>query len=395
MTLFASAVFAQNAVDSLVVPKATRAILASRCIDCHGADASEGDVRLDALEKLNKAERLALLNRVQEQLFFDKMPPEDEEQPTAVERARLADWASSELNKHNASKLEGKLQKPEYGNYVDHEKLFSGEFKELPGFTHDRRWLISEYIFYAKFQRMLQGRSTARRDGKNVSVFGGNRFQQLSLTNPFLLPTRSGVRYYANTDLTGGHLSSMLTNAQKTSVHITDYLVKRNRKYLPAITEIMALEDEHHATLASRRQFLENFIAKLCDEYYGDQNESLLPKFVPVKLKAVKALEGGETYKKAPFHVAQNMLKGLAGENTVYQSLLNPEHERESDEEFRELCERIWFYFGDHERKIQGRMTILRDYMPDIRENLDKNRRKFKLLVYKPLDEMTVIQASI
>ncbi len=61
------------------------------------------------------------------------------------------------------------------------------------------------------------------------------------------------------------------------------------------------------------------------------------------------------------------------------------------------MCERTWFYFGDHEREIQGRMTILRDYMPEIRDNLEKNRRKFKPLVYQPLDddEMEVIQASI
>ena len=34
----------------------------------------------------------------------------------------------------------------------------------------------------------------------------------LSLANPFLLPEASGVRYYASTDLTGGHLSTMLSN---------------------------------------------------------------------------------------------------------------------------------------------------------------------------------------
>jgi mono/diheme cytochrome c family protein len=386
-----------KAGDRFAVPQNVQAVLAQRCIDCHGADTAEGDVRLDALAELGLDERLELLNKAQEQLFLGQMPPEDEEQPTAAERARLADWVSQELHKHKASKLESKLRKPEYGNYVDHEKLFSGEFKDLPGFTSDRRWLISEYIFNAKFQRMLQSNVRAKRNEKTISVFGSNRFYQLSLTNPFLLPTRSGVRYYANTDLTGGHLSSMLTNAQKMSEYVTDYLVKRNTTYLPAITEIMALEDEHHAKLALRRQLLENFIAKLCDEYYGSKNESLLPKFIPVKLKEVKALEEGEAYEKAPFHVAQNMLKGLEGENTVYQSLLSPEHENKSDEEFRELCERIWFYVGDHERKIQGRMTILRDYMPDIRDNLVKNSRKFKLLVYKPLGdpEMKVIQVSI
>ena len=43
---------------------------------------------------------------------------------------------------------------------------------------------------------------------------------------------------------------------------------------------------------------------------------------LPVTLKEVEKLKEGETYKKAPFHVASNMLKGLeAGEETVYQAL--------------------------------------------------------------------------
>lgn len=61
-----------------------------------------------------------------------------------------------ELKKFGTAKLEGKLQKYEGGNYFDHEKLFSGEYKDLPSFADDRRCLISEYILNAKFQRMLR-----------------------------------------------------------------------------------------------------------------------------------------------------------------------------------------------------------------------------------------------
>jgi len=402
-TLFiASAIFvslcaAARADDTFAVPESVTKVLAGHCVNCHSGNEPEGDVRLDTIEQLELADRLDLLNRAHEQLFLGRMPPEDAEQPTTTERAALTEWLSQELHRFNASKLEQKLQRPEFGNYIDHESLFSGEFKDLPGFTYDRRWLISEYIFNAKLQRILRSNAKARRNGTNVSVFGGHRINQLSLTNPFLLPNRSGVRYYANTDLTGGHLSSMLTNAQKTSVYMTDYLVKRNARYLPAVTAIMAMEDEHNLKLATRRQFLKDFIAQLCVEYYGTENQSLLPEFVPVQLKEVTPLANGETYKKAPFHVAQNMLSGLEGESFVYQALMDPSHGKKSDKEFRDLCERTWFYFGDHERKIQGRMTILRDYLPDIRDNLAKNSRKFNRLAYKPLadDEMQVIEASI
>jgi hypothetical protein len=374
----------------------TDALLARYCYNCHDDEDQEGDIRLDNLADLDTSKRLDLLNRMQEQLYFQHMPPKKKRQPSEEERKAILAVVSAELGVHNASTLEGKLQKPEFGNYVDHEKLFSGEHKGLPGFTYDRRWLISEYIFNAKFQRMLEYKPRTTHNGAMVEYVGSNGIKDLSLANPFLLPTNSGVRYYANEDLTGGHLSSMLTNAQKTSEYITGYLVTRNKSFLPAINEIMALEDQHTATLASRREFLETFIARICDELYGSKNESLLPTFTAVEIKPLEVLAEGEKYKKAPTHVALNMIKSLGGDNTVYQFLLDPRHEKTSDEEFRELCEKTWFYFGDHERKIQGRMTILRDYMPELREQATKDRR-IKPLVYKPLEdvEMEVVRASI
>ncbi len=380
------------------IPEATEAILDRYCYTCHDEETQKGDTRLDNLTELEGSKRLDLLNRMQEQIYFQNMPPKQKRQPSEEERKAVLAVVSRELGIHHASTLEEKLQKPEFGNYVDHEKLFSGEYKDVPAFTYDRRWLISEYIFNAKFQRMLENDSRTRLKGKMVAAHGSNKIQNLSLTNPFLLPNVSGVRYYANEDLTGGHLSSMLTNAQKTAEYITDDLVKRrNGKYLPAIREIMALEDKQAATLASRRQFLETFIAKECGEIYGNKNETLLPAFSPVELKPIEAPPAGETYKKAPFHVAQNMLKDLEGDNTVYQFLLDPQLEKKSDDEFRDMCERTWFYFGDHERTIQGRMTILRDYMPELRDIVIKDRRKIKPIVYQPLtaSEMEVVRASI
>ena len=380
------------------LPKKLDSAMSNYCFSCHDDDIQKGDIRLDNLQTVDQDKRLDLLSRIQEQVYFGHMPPKKKkQQPGDGERQTMLSAISSELARYNASTLEEKLRKPEFGNHVDHEKLFSGECKDIPAFTSDRRWLISEYIFNAKFNSLLQANSKARRKGKNELVLGSSKIQNLSLTNAFLLPDRSGVRYYADTDLTGGHLSSMLTNAQKASAYITDYLVKRNAKYLPAISEIMALEDQHNATLTSRREFFENHIDTFCEEVYGSKNESMLPKFVKTTLKEVEALAEGETYKKAPFHVAQNMLEGLEGDNTVYQALLIPEHEKKSDDEFRDMCERIWFYFGDHERKIQGRMTLLRDYLPEFRENLIKNGRKFKAIVYKPLaeDEMEIVKASI
>lgn len=395
-----SATAEENSIQDrpFLISEETAAFLENHCYDCHDADTQKGDIRLDQLSNLENPKRLDLLNRMQEQLYFRHMPPKKKDQPDEEERKAILKVISSELGVYEASTLEGKLQKPEYGNYVDHEKLFSGEYQDLPGFTYDRRWLISEYIFNAKFQRMLENNPKTKRNGAMVNYVGSSSIRELSLANPFLLPTNSGVRYYANEDLTGGHLSSMLTNAQKTAEYITGYLVSRNKSYLPAINEIMTLEDQQAATLASRREFLGNFIARVCEEIYGSENESLLATFKPVELKPIETLAEGEKYKKAPTHVALNMMKSLEGDNTIYQFLLDSELGKKSDEELRELCEKTWFFSGDHERKIQGRMTILRDYMPELREQVvTDGGRKIKPLVYKPLEdaEMEAVKNSI
>ncbi|MDX1564463.1 MAG: DUF1588 domain-containing protein, partial [Phycisphaeraceae bacterium] len=164
-----------------------------------------------------------------------------------------------------------------------------------------------------------------------------------------------------------------------------------------AVTAIMAMENQHIATLASRREFLEAHIARLCEEYYGPKNAAMLPRFVPVELPEPPKLKEGEKYKKAPIHVARKQLQKLGALEFVFLALQKPEHKNKSDEAFKAYCERTWFYYGDHKRKIQGRMTLLRDYLPEFRKSLAKDKRKYKLKPYKPLNksEMATLRAGI
>ena len=375
-------------------------VLSQHCMSCHGPKRQKAEVRLDNLETLTHAARIDLLNKVQEQVVLGNMPPEDEAQPSDAQRAQLEDWVAKELRRHNASTLEQKLQKPDYGNYVDHDKLFSGEYKDLPGFTYDRRWLISEFIFDAKFQRMLAYETRARLGEKNVPVMGGNRIQGLSLANPFLLPNRSGVRYYANEDLTGGHLSSMLTNAQKTSQYITETLIKGGRKkdYLPSVKQVLLLEDQHEATILSRKAFLEKYIARVCEEIYGEKHLAMLPAFVPAQLNEKKDLAADETgrSKKLPAGIARNSLDRAGGWNDLMEIVLDPANAKRTDQEIIEICERTWFYRGVFALDIQGRLSLLRDYITDFRDIIAKDNRA-KRDVYKPLPdaEMNAVRAAI
>ena len=191
--------------DTFTVPVEIQNVFKAACFDCHNADTQEGQVRLDSLDELDLAQRIELLNKAQNQLFFRLMPPSDAEQPSAQSRQRLASWIREELKSHNASRLDEKLSYPAYGNYVDHNALFDGSNVQ-PAFSPARRWLVSPQIFHHRVMDVfgLQGRE---RDSFAVSSFYG-------VTNPFILPDHSGVRDYSISTLDGGHLLVMLKNAQ-------------------------------------------------------------------------------------------------------------------------------------------------------------------------------------
>jgi len=186
---------------ALRMPDEIHAVIESACMDCHHGESAEAGVRFDQFEVLNQTAKIDLLNRVQDQLFFELMPPEDADQPRDAERERLTGWLRRELRARKASKLDEKLREPAYGNYVDHETLFDGSITEKP-FTPARRWLVSPLIFHERVNAVfkLEGRS------RQSNFYG--------VTNPIVLPDHSGVRYYDTATLDGGHLLVMLNNAQ-------------------------------------------------------------------------------------------------------------------------------------------------------------------------------------
>lgn len=177
-------------------------LLDQYCYSCHDEDRQKGDIRLDQLESLSHRSRLDLLNKMQEQLFFSEMPPRKKKsQPTDPERKQMVAWIAAELKKYDASNLEDKMRYPNYGNYVDHDKLFGGTIR-AKAYTPSRRWLVSPQIFHGRVADVFK----LKGKGRSRSFYG--------VTNPFILPDHAGVRYYDYTALDGGHLLMMLTNAE-------------------------------------------------------------------------------------------------------------------------------------------------------------------------------------
>lgn len=188
--------------ETIDIPNQINNALEDFCLSCHDEETEKGGVRLDNLSYMPQNERLELLNKMHEQIYIKEMPPAKKRtQPSEVERQMMIDWVSRELKKFGTPKLEDKLRYPDYGNYVDHGKLFSGEIQDAP-FSPARRWLVSPQIFEERVRDVfqLEGRDRQR------PLYG--------ITNPFMLPERSGVRDYDISTLDGGHLLVMLTNAE-------------------------------------------------------------------------------------------------------------------------------------------------------------------------------------
>ncbi|MDB4730272.1 DUF1588 domain-containing protein [bacterium] len=124
----------------------------SHCVSCHGEKTQEGKVALHkAPFDFTKGETSALWLKILEQLKTGDMPPPDEEnQPSESERNSVIEWIDRQLlTAGYGEAYRKKLLAPEYGNWVDHEKLFSGEIETQP-FSPSRLWRFSSEIFAHK-----------------------------------------------------------------------------------------------------------------------------------------------------------------------------------------------------------------------------------------------------
>lgn len=122
------------------------------CIRCHGSETQEGKIAFhETPMDFAEANTSALWLRILEQLKMGDMPPPDEaEQPSDLERTVVMEWIDRQLLIGGTGEAHRKkLLAPEYGNWVDHEKLFSGEI-DTPPFSPSRLWRFSPEIFAQK-----------------------------------------------------------------------------------------------------------------------------------------------------------------------------------------------------------------------------------------------------
>jgi len=436
---------AAKAEDSALELNATQlhdqalGVMETHCVSCHGPEKQKGDLRFDALEAIDPVDRQDLFALAKEALHFEDMPPEKAEQPSTAERQVLLQWLDSQLTGDAAKALSEKLLRSEYGNVVKHEELFSGRHADLPAYTHDRRWMISEYIFSEKTNRLLDYKPTRKIYGTTYSVRGdsgihwspktehGDKFRR-TITNPFLLPEKVGVRYYGKEALTTGHLLTMVGNAKRIAGHMTSEATMKAQ--YPAMYALMQDELQHREILRSRQDFLatDGTMDRLLQEIYGDKHEALLPKLervdIPFPGMRKRKFPGEKTYriqrseflngmdkqdvdavfrclvayKKTPYEVTEDTAKVMEDEKG--EPWAPYEDEQRADYETIILQgEGDWVRQGVSAYRIQNRITLMKVFWDHWDMNLiyGEARKRDPAPAFKRLDdaEMQVIAETI
>ena len=122
-TIIQCAALIMIAVSSIAeADELTSAFLKKHCIRCHGSEDQSADRRFDTLSgQIKTLDDLERFQEIVDQLNLQKMPPEDEVQPTAEARAKLIErltqritTAHSELNTSGGHSVLRRLNSWEY-----------------------------------------------------------------------------------------------------------------------------------------------------------------------------------------------------------------------------------------------------------------------------------------
>lgn len=227
--------------DARAFAATVRPVLDRYCVRCHGPRRQKGGLRLDALapafDDVHVSEQW---RQIFYRLRFDEMPPPSaDEQPGADEKAAVLQWIDEQLIAQGRGiHLAQKMRLPQFGNYVDHEQLFSGEVDE-PAYTDARLWRQRPQI-YAE----LWGRHYGRKHRLSVKVGGAFRagdihrvqfgphagktisqryFADERYANPFYAYVHhaSGITDYADIVADQASLEALLTNAEQMAEILT------------------------------------------------------------------------------------------------------------------------------------------------------------------------------
>lgn len=199
------------------------------CIDCHGPDNQEADLRFDQIgHDLSDSKTAQIWSDIFAQVQFVEMPPSDSDQPSAEQRSRFVKLIEAELARFNAGfGLKEKMLLPQYGNYVDHNSLFDGSIEEMP-FTPARLWRQRPFIYDEVWEKAYgrapwysvkiggTGNHLIERGPHKGKLLAHRYFADAKYANPFFefVHHASGFTDYATIVADQSSLEALMLNAE-------------------------------------------------------------------------------------------------------------------------------------------------------------------------------------
>jgi hypothetical protein len=162
----------EHTTDAKTYADRVRPLLAKYCVDCHGPETHEAELRLDQLAPTFDVAVGARWRRVLERVELGQMPPDSEPRPTADEALVLTSWIKDELRGAELARRtkEGRvvfrrLNRVEYQNTVRDLLGVEVDLKELlpPDTSSDGFDNVGEALHTSSFlmDRYLESADTA------------------------------------------------------------------------------------------------------------------------------------------------------------------------------------------------------------------------------------------
>lgn len=194
-----------RAERDILFAKRVGAFFSTHCLECHSADAAEGELTLEGISQFPDTS-VEVWTNVTKRLALGEMPPPDAKQPAHSERSQMLGLLTSRLRAADASpSWQHQLLYPEYGNLIDHSALFDGSAKAA-AFTPARIWKKSPYIHDSLVLRGIGlGKGRYARPNSHLA----------KVKQPFTIEDKAGVKDFAAVVVAdSATLATMLRNAE-------------------------------------------------------------------------------------------------------------------------------------------------------------------------------------
>lgn len=200
---------AAQATDLKEFEERIKPFLSQHCYSCHGEKKQKADFTLHDIDgAITNGKDVERWEKVLELISLGDMPPEDEPQPSKVEKSRIRGWIGAELAKIGRGHDPAKLALPHQANRVDHEDLFSGKFKG-PAYSPPRLWRKSPQI-YLQFARELR----------------------VKLSQPLLGLGGKGIQDYASLVADESTIKTMMRNSNLIAEHMVSPTRSHTNRFL-------------------------------------------------------------------------------------------------------------------------------------------------------------------